>query len=112
MIEGKSVQGTATVATQTDGTILAAAGTGSRYYIRGLVISVSSHADSAVLTIHDGTLTLITMLLKDDNGSLYNVIFPGDGFKLTDAAALTMTVATANATVRVTAVGIQRTDPA
>lgn len=112
MIEGKSVQGVATLSTQTDATILAAAGTGSRYYIRGLCISISVFAATAVLTIHDGTTTLVTMLLKDANGSLFNIVFPGDGYKLADNGALTMTVATANATVRVAAVGIQRTDPA
>lgn len=109
-MQGISVQGSNTLAAVGSATILAAnTAPSGRYWIKSLLISIAAFADTATLAIGDGTLTLLTVLLKDGNGSLFNVEFPGDGYELTNEAALTMTVGTANATVRVTATGIRRT---
>lgn len=112
MIEGIPVQGTQQLTTNTTGTILAAPGENSRYYIRAIIISIGAFAATATLTVGDESITLVgEMLLKDGNGNGFAIYFPGDGYKMTANKALTMTIGTAAATARVTVVGIQRTDP-
>ena len=111
-MQGIPVQGSATITATTGSATILAANTDpkGRYFIKFLLISIGAFADTATLSIGDGTLVLIgPMLLKDGNGSLFPVELPGDGYELTDEAALTMTVATASATVRVMALGIKRT---
>ena len=107
-MQGIPVQGSNVVTATTGLVAVLAAPTGGRYWIKSLLISIEAFAATGTLMIGDGTLVLLSMLLSTGNGSLFHVEFPGDGYELTDEAALNMTVGTASATVRVTATGIKR----
>jgi hypothetical protein len=109
MLEGVPIQGTNVVTATTGLVVVLAAPTNGKYWIKSLLISIEAFAATGTLMIGDGTLVLLSMLLKDGNGSLFSVVFPDEGFELTAGAALNMTIGTASATVRVTATGMKRT---
>jgi hypothetical protein len=96
---GAPVQGTGTQAGTGSTAILAAAGTGNRYHIDRIIICISVHQDTGVVSVTDGTTVFVpAFLAKDDNGSVFTFDFGPKGWVSAANAAISLVVATAAVT--------------
>jgi len=94
---GTPVQGTDVLAAVGTVDILPAAGATSRYHIDRILINISVHQDTGLVSVTDGTTVFVPQILaKDDNGASFVFDFGPYGWVSALNAAITLVVETAN----------------
>ena len=97
-------QGTALLTAIGDATVISAPGAGKNLYVTHVVICVYATGTGAIAALEDGAGGTKFAVIDASETGVHSLDFGPRGYKLSENTALNLTVETANASVRCTAI--------